>query len=162
MIVFVCLMEALISELLLRSGIISLWLNRKIDTIFVWTFVAGTWVVFLVTDMLVFYNLSWSNLSLIVLSPKGLTLEIITLLFLFVHLVLEFRVAWKIIFFILTHFFNVLVLWKWLMSNLFTLIIRIATLNALGYVSLLVIILMMQVLSWSNIVFWLLHVLLTF
>lgn len=85
-----------------------------------------------------------------------------TLLFLFLHLVLEFRVAWKIIFFILTHFFNVLVLWKWLMSNLFTLIIRIATLNALGYVSLLVIILMMQVLSWSNIVFWLLHVLLTF
>jgi hypothetical protein len=104
LVVFISLVEALISELLLRSCVISLrncllsWLIMFI----VRTFVTGAGVVFVLTDVLIFLLRNWYSLSLIMLTPKWLTNEIMILLLLFMHLILEFGITWKTIIFILT------------------------------------------------------------
>ena len=167
MIIFVCLMETLICILLLgwRSSVIRLsnwsWLIIR-NSLFVGTFVTWAGVILVITDVLIFnLLLDWSSLVLIMLTPKWLTYEIVILLLLFLHLILEFGVTWKTIIFIFTKFFEVLMLWSWLMSNLLTLFIWITALNTLRNVSLLVSILMNHVLSLRNINFWFWHIFLT-
>jgi hypothetical protein len=148
-------MEALVLQ---WSLLVSLrdWLLILVSiSFFIGAFGAGTGVIFLVTHVFVFLLLnldrSWSWLQgLVVLAPKRLTNHVVVLLFLLLHLVLEFRVTWKILL-IFANFLVVLLLWSWLMSNLFTLLVGITTLNTLR--NILVSTLMCDILPLSNIIF---------
>ena len=155
-------MEALVLQWSLLICLRNRLLILVFISFFIWAFGAGTGVVFLVTHVLVFLLLdlgrSWSwLLGLVVLAPKRLTNHVV-LLFLLLHLVLEFWVTWKILV-IFAYFLVVLLLWSWLMSNLFTLLIRITTLNTLR--NILVSTLMRDILPLCNIIFWFQNLLFT-